>query len=342
MSNKRILVTGGAGYIGSHVCVELLQRKYAVTIIDNFCNSHPAVLDRIERICGTRPDFINGDIQDTQLLNRLFYDHDFYAVMHFAGLKAVSESVEVPIKYYANNVCGSLKLLHAMKCAQVRRLVFSSSATVYGSPHTLPIREDFPKTATNPYGRSKVAVEDILGDISTSEQGWNIAILRYFNPVGSHESGLIGEDPVGIPNNLFPYIAQVAVGRRDKLFVYGGDYPTPDGTGIRDYVHVVDLAEGHIAALEYIHEQGNILLTLNLGTGQGYSTLDVINAFERVTRLRIPYQIVQRRSGDIAACWADPALAKRMLRWQAKRGLDTMCANTWQWQKMNPNGYKPA
>jgi len=280
-----------------------------------------------------------GDIRDATLLNQLFASQPIRAVMHFAGLKAVGESVEKPVEYYDNNVRGTLELLAAMRRAQVRTIVFSSSATVYGDPATVPIREDFPRSATNPYGRSKLMIEDILADLHCAEPGWNVARLRYFNPVGAHESGLIGEDPRDIPNNLMPYVAQVAIGRRERLAVFGNDYPTPDGTGVRDYIHVVDLAEGHVAALDWLEREGG-LLTVNLGTGQGYSVLDMVRAFERAASRPVPYEIVGRRPGDIAACWADPSLARQLLGWQARRGIEAMCADAWRWQTMNPDGYR--
>jgi len=334
-----ILLTGGAGYIGSHACVALLGAGHDVTILDNLSNSSRTAVDRVARICGRAPAFIEGDVRDAVLLDRLFADYRIRAVMHFAGLKAVGESVEKPLEYYDNNVRGTLELLAAMRRAQVRTIVFSSSATVYGDPASVPIREDFPRSATNPYGRSKLMIEDILGDLHRAEPGWNVARLRYFNPVGAHESGLIGEDPQGVPNNLMPYVAQVAIGRRERLSVFGNDYPTPDGTGVRDYIHVVDLAEGHVAALAWLEREGG-LLTVNLGTGEGYSVLDMVRAVERAAGRPVPYAIVGRRAGDVAACWADPSLARQLLDWQAQRGIDTMCADAWRWQTMNPDGYR--
>ncbi|MDX2074222.1 MAG: UDP-glucose 4-epimerase GalE [Alphaproteobacteria bacterium] len=333
-----ILVTGGTGYIGSHVCVALLQNGYKVTILDNLCNSRQGVVDRIEAITGIRPAFIQGDIRDAAMLDRIFSERPFHAVMHFAGLKAVKESVQKPLEYYDNNINGTLHLLSAMRRAGVKTFIFSSSATVYGDPERSPVREDAPRAATNPYGRSKLMIEDILADLYHSETGWRLARLRYFNPVGAHESGLIGESPLGVPNNLMPFIAQVAIGRREKLFVYGADYPTPDGTGIRDYIHVMDLAEGHLAALRHCGQKQG-LFTVNLGTGQGYSVMEMIRAFGRACGHDIPYEINDRRPGDIAACWANPALALSLLGWHATRDIDAMCADSWRWIKNNPNGY---
>jgi UDP-glucose 4-epimerase len=335
---KNIFITGGLGYIGSHICVVLIEAGFEISIIDNLSNSNRNVLDRIEVISGVRPRFYEGDIRDKSLLDNIFANQRFDAVIHFAGLKAVGESVDKPIDYYDNNVGGSLCLLIAMKKAEIGTLVFSSSATVYGDPHTVPIKEDFPCSTTNPYGSSKLTIENILSDLAKAEPEWNIARLRYFNPVGAHEGGLIGEDPKGIPNNLMPYIAQVAAGRREKLQVFGGDYPTPDGSGVRDYIHVMDLAEGHLAALRYC-QNNNDLLTVNLGTGQGISVIQMIAAFERVSGQQVPFEFVGRRLGDIAQCWADPTLAKQLLDWGAERSLDVMCADTWRWQSMNPKGY---
>ena len=409
-----ILITGGTGYIGSHTCVALAQAGHDdIVILDNLSNSRPSVIDRLETLCGKRPRFIQGDVRAAALLDRIFADFSVRAVIHFAGLKAVGESVAKPLEYYDNNVRGTLELLAAMRRAGVRTMVFSSSATVYGDPASVPIREDFPRSATNPYGRSKLIIEDILADLYNAEPGWRIARLRYFNPVGAHESGLIGEDPQGIPNNLMPFVAQVAAGRRECLNVWGNDYPTPDGTGVRDYIHVVDLAEGHIAALNYLNadfvggapsprpvaadfvggpppgrsdfdlatdrpeggpptnnatdrpeggpptnnatdrpEGGpptnnepritphdSTFLTVNLGTGQGYSVLDMIKAFEQASGRRIPYKIAPRRAGDIAQCWADPSLAHELLGWKAKRGLEQMCADAWRWQQGYPHAH---
>ena len=329
-----ILVTGGTGYIGSHTVVELMQAGFDILIVDNFCNSKATVLDRIERIVGRRPGFVEADVRDRQAMRALFSEHRVEAVIHFAGLKAVGESMDQPLRYYDNNVYGSLVLFEAMAEAGVKTLVFSSSATVYGDPHAVPIREDFPLSATNPYGRSKLMIEEMLGDIARSDADWRIALLRYFNPVGAHESGLIGEDPNGIPNNLLPYIAKVAIGTLAELAVFGNDYPTHDGTGVRDYIHVVDLARGHLAALTALTNSEGVLIA-NLGTGQGYSVLDVIRAFESASARKVPYQIVGRRNGDIAACYADPSQAKALLGWQAQYGIDAMCRDAWRWQLMN-------
>jgi UDP-glucose 4-epimerase len=333
-----ILVTGGTGYIGSHTCVELLQAGHDVVIVDNLCNSHVEVLGRIETITGKRPRFERGDVRDADFLRRVFAEHAPAAVIHFAGLKAVGESVAKPLEYYDNNVIGTLSLLGAMRHARVRTLVFSSSATVYGDPHQVPIREDFPVSATNPYGRSKLMIEEILGDLAHAEADWRIARLRYFNPVGAHASGLIGEDPNGIPNNLMPFIAQVAVGRREYLSVFGNDYPTPDGTGVRDYIHVVDLARGHLAALDTLERLVG-LITVNLGTGRGYSVIDMVQAFQRASGRHVPYRIAPRRAGDVARCYADPGLAERLLGWRAEHDIDAMCTDTWRWQSANPDGY---
>jgi UDP-glucose 4-epimerase len=332
-----ILVTGGAGFIGSHTCVVLAKAGHSIVIIDNLSNSRPSVIDRLERICGTRPNFVRGDIRDAAFLDLIFAEYHITAVIHFAGLKAVGESVEKPLKYYDSNVRGTLELLAAMRRANVKTLVFSSSATVYGDPASVPIREDFPRSPTNPYGRSKLIIEEILKDLQRAEPDWRIANLRYFNPAGAHESGLIGEDPQDIPNNLMPYLAQVAIGRLEKLSVFGDDYPTPDGTGVRDYIHVMDLAEGHVAAIEYLKQAGG-LLTVNLGTGKGTTVLEMIRAFAHASGRSIPYQIVGRRSGDIAQCYADSKKANMILGWQAKQGIDTMCADAWRWQQANTTG----
>ncbi|NHC07490.1 UDP-galactose 4-epimerase [Azonexus fungiphilus] len=332
-----ILVTGGTGYIGSHTVVELLARGEEVLILDNLCNSSRKVLDRIETIAGRRPDFVEADIRDHAALCALFAARPIDSVIHFAGLKAVGESVEKPLEYYDNNVTGSLSLLRAMRASGVRRLVFSSSATVYGDPHSVPIREDFPLQATNPYGRNKLMVEEILRDLMRAEADWRFAILRYFNPVGAHASGLIGESPNGIPNNLMPFVAQVAVGLRPQLSVFGSDYPTPDGTGVRDYIHVVDLARGHLAALDALTRDDRSL-TVNLGTGRGYSVLEMVRAFEQASGRPVPYQLVGRRPGDIATCYADPAQAEALLGWRAQRGIEEMCVDTWRWQSANPDG----
>ena len=336
----KILLTGGTGYIGSHTCVQLLEAGHEVGIVDNLSNSKLVVLDRIEKICGRRPEFFNVDICDYQPLARVIAENSFVSVIHFAGLKAVGESVEKPLLYYRNNVGGTLNLLEAMHAAGVRNLVFSSSSTVYGDPQTVPIREDFPVGgATNPYGRSKFMIEQILVDWQKANPTLNVALLRYFNPVGAHSSGLMGEDPNGIPNNLMPYITQVAVGRRTHLNVFGNDYQTHDGTGVRDYIHVVDLATGHLRALEKLNTNPGLGIW-NLGTGHGYSVLDVVNAFAAASGRQIPYKIVGRRAGDIAACYADPGKANRELGWQAKFGIEQMCIDSWNWQAKNPNGYE--
>ena len=326
-----ILVTGGTGYIGSHTTVELMHAGIEVLVVDNFCNSKPEVLGRIGQIVGRRPEFVGADIRDGEALKALFARYHIDSVIHFAGLKSVGESVALPLQYYDNNVRGSLVLFEAMERAGVKKLVFSSSATVYGDPHAVPIREDFPLSATNPYGRSKLIIEDILRDVALADSSWHIALLRYFNPVGAHQSGLIGEDPHGVPNNLMPYIAKVAVGDLEQLSVFGSDYPTHDGTGVRDYIHVVDLAHGHIAALKAL-EGSEGILTANLGTGRGYSVLEVIRAFESSSGRKVPYRVVGRRPGDIATCYADPSLAKSLLGWQAKYDIDVMCRDAWRWQ----------
>ncbi|PRD42207.1 UDP-glucose 4-epimerase GalE [Phyllobacterium phragmitis] len=333
-----ILVTGGAGYIGSHTCVELLKAGHDVVVIDNFDNSHPEALNRIAKIAGRAPASEAGDIRDQAFLEDVLRRHDCTSVIHFAGLKAVGESGEKPLLYYDYNVVGTLRLLQAMQAANVRKLVFSSSATVYGEPQKLPLEEDHPLSATNPYGRTKLVIEDMLRDFHRSDPSWHIAILRYFNPVGAHESGLIGEDPKGIPNNLMPIIAQVASGRREKLNVWGNDYPTPDGTGIRDYIHVVDLAKGHLKALDKLDQPQ--CFAVNLGTGQGYSVMEVIKAFEHVSNREINYEVAPRRPGDVASCYSDPSHAKGFLGWSATKNLRDMCQDMWNWQVKNPNGYE--
>lgn len=330
--DMKVLVTGGAGYIGSHACVELLQAGYEVVVVDNLCNSKRAVLERVRTITGKAPWFYLADLRDVSALRAIFSAHEIGAVIHFAGLKAVGESVQQPLRYYDNNVGATLGLCQVMAEHGVFNLVFSSSATVYGDPALVPIREDFPLSATNPYGRSKLMVEDILRDLHVSDPRWNVALLRYFNPVGAHASGLIGEDPNGIPNNLMPYVAQVAAGELPRLSVFGMDYPTPDGTGVRDYIHVVDLALGHLKALEKLQSRPGVV-TYNLGTGRGYSVLEMVAAFERASGRAVPYQVVNRRPGDIAACYADPSLAKAELDWFAERGVDEMCADAWRWQQ---------
>jgi UDP-glucose 4-epimerase len=339
-----ILVTGGAGYIGSHTCLELLSAGYNVTVLDNYCNSNPESLNRVERISGKVITRIEADIRDGAALTRALRESGAEAVIHFAGLKAVGESVQQPLSYYDNNVVGTLRLLEAMNTCGVKTLVFSSSATVYGDPQRLPLTEDHPLSATNPYGRTKLVIEDMLRDAYASDDSWRIGILRYFNPVGAHESGLIGEDPQGVPNNLLPFVAQVAVGRREFLNVWGNDYATPDGTGVRDYIHVVDLALGHLRTLEALGRplSGSAkgqCLAINLGTGVGYSVLDMVKAFEQASGKPIPYQVQPRRPGDIAACYAEPTLAKELLGWHATRDLQTMCVDTWRWQSSNPRGY---
>lgn len=333
-----ILVTGGAGYIGTHTVVELLNAGNDVIVLDNLSNSSIEALNRVERITGKSVTFYQGDILNKALLQKVFNDHAIDSVIHFAGLKAVGESVAKPLKYYENNVTGTLILCQVMAEFKVKNLVFSSSATVYGDPASLPITEDFPTGATNPYGQSKLMVEHILADVHNADPSWNIARLRYFNPVGAHASGLIGEDPNDIPNNLMPFIAQVAVGKRTALSVFGNDYPTHDGTGVRDYIHVVDLANGHLKALAKLATKPG-LVTYNLGTGQGYSVLDMVKAFEKACSNTIAYQIAPRRPGDIAACYADPTRAREDLGWQATHTLEDMANSSWHWQSTNPNGY---
>jgi len=336
-TKSSILVTGGTGYIGSHTVVELIAQGHEVVIIDNLCNSKRSVIDTIAKISGRKPQFINLDLRDKAGLKELFAAHSFDAVLHFAGLKSVGESVAKPLLYYDNNIVGTIHLLEAMEAAGVKTMVFSSSATVYGDPASVPITEDFPLSVTNPYGRSKLIIEDILRDTVRADPQWKVALLRYFNPVGAHESGLIGEDPRGTPNNLMPYVAQVAAGILPQLSVYGADYPTSDGTGVRDYIHVVDLAQGHLAALKALEGQPD-LLTMNLGTGRGYSVLEMIKAFADVTGRKINYRIVARRPGDVAECYADPSLAFRLMGWRAQRGVEAMCADAWRWQKSNTPG----
>lgn len=339
MQNKIVLVTGGLGYIGSHTVVELLNVGYEVVVIDNLSNSKTNVLNRVEQICSKRPEFYRLDILDKEALREVFAKYKFDAVIHFAALKAVGESVTQPYQYYQNNVSGSLNLFNVMDEFKVKTIVFSSSATVYGEPHTTPITEDFPLTANNPYGWTKLMTEQILKDIYHADQSWSIGVLRYFNPVGAHKSGLIGEDPNGIPNNLMPYISQVAVGKLKCLRVFGNDYPTHDGTGVRDYIHVVDLAHGHLKALEYLFSH-NELLTVNLGTGVGYSVLDVVKAFSQACSHPINYIIEPRRAGDVAKCFADPGKANALLNWNTRYNLADMCQDSWNWQKNNPHGYQ--
>lgn len=334
-----ILVTGGAGYIGSHTCVQLLDAGYGVIVVDNLSNSKEESLKRVERITGKGISFNRTDLLDKASLSSIFAENQIDSVIHFAGLKAVGESVAVPLRYYNNNITGTIVLCEVMKERGVKNIVFSSSATVYGDPESVPIRENFPLGATNPYGRSKLMIEEILRDLHVSDSEWNIALLRYFNPVGAHESGLIGEDPNDIPNNLMPFISQVAIGKRDELSVFGNDYPTPDGTGVRDYIHVVDLAIGHIHALKKLEQEPGVV-TYNLGTGHGYSVLEMVKAFEKGSGRKVPYKITARRPGDIASCYADPTKAYEELGWKASRGIDEMCSDAWRWQSKNPNGYE--
>lgn len=335
----KLLITGGAGYIGSHTCVELLEAGHELVVVDNLSNSKQTSLDRVSEITGRSVHFIEADIRESERMRELLVDEQITAVIHFAGLKAVGESTQKPVEYYDNNVSGTVSLLKAMAEAEVYTMIFSSSATVYGDPHSVPITEDFPLSATNPYGWSKLMVEQILSDLQASDDRWSISLLRYFNPVGAHPSGLIGEDPNGIPNNLLPYISQVAIGKLSYLRVFGDDYPTPDGTGVRDYIHVVDLAQGHLAALNRnANRPGRHVY--NLGTGTGYSVLEMRAAFEEACGRSIPHEIVARRPGDIAACWADPSLARQELRWVAKLGVTDMTTDAWRWQSNSPNGYE--
>lgn len=340
MDNKYILVTGGTGYIGSHTIIALDDAGYNFIVFDNLSNSSKESLPRVEKIIGKEISFEEGDIRDKEKLQSVFDRYDIDAVIHFAGLKAVGESVEKPLEYYDNNINGTLTLLEIMKKNNCKKIVFSSSATVYGDPHTTPIRENFSTSATNPYGRTKLFIEEILKDLYLSDNEFQIVILRYFNPIGAHESGHIGEDPNGIPNNLMPFISQTAIGKREYLSVFGGDYDTVDGTGVRDYIHVVDLAEGHVKAIEYIYKNTfDKPLIINLGTGKGYSVLEVVKAFEKVTEQKVPYKIVDRRAGDIAMCFADAQYAKEVLTWEASKDIEEMCRDTWRWQSQNPNGY---
>ncbi len=334
----KILVTGGTGYIGSHTCVQLIEKGWQPVIIDSLVNSKISVLDRIQKITGTRPSFIQGDVREGDLLKKVLREHAIEAVIHFAGLKAVGESINMPLNYYDNNVHGSMVLMEAMKQCKVKTLVFSSSATVYGDAAEMPLKEDAPTSATNPYGQSKLMVEKIIADLCASEPGWSITALRYFNPVGAHVSGLIGEDPQGIPNNLMPFLAQVAVGRREELKVFGNDYKTPDGTGVRDYIHVIDLAKGHLSALTHGHGKAGHHV-FNLGTGKGNSVLEMLNAFGKACGKELKCKFVSRRPGDVAASWADPHKAQSVLGWQAEKSIDDMCQDTWRWQSQNPTGY---
>jgi len=334
----KVLVTGGAGYIGSHTCVELLNNGHDVIIVDNLSNSKPEVINRIKELTGKDFKFYKADILNKKEIDKIFKENNIEAVIHFAGLKAVGESVKIPLRYYYNNVTGTLVLCEVMQKHNVKKMVFSSSATVYGKPKTVPITENFPLSATNPYGRTKLMIEQILRDVYVSDNDWSIALLRYFNPIGAHESGRIGEDPNGIPNNLMPYITQVAIGKRERLNVFGDDYDTHDGTGVRDYIHVVDLAKGHLKALEKVMSTKGVK-AYNLGTGVGYSVLDVVRNFEKVTGKKIPYVITSRRPGDIDKCYADPTKACKELGWKAEKTLEDMCKDAWNWQRNNPDGY---
>lgn len=338
MTIKNVLLTGATGYIATHTWIELLRAGYRVVGIDNLCNSSAKVLERIAMVTSQTPVFVQGDVRDRVLVDKVLRDHDIDAVVHFAALKAVGESVSMPLSYYTNNLGSLIALCEAMEAAGIYTLVFSSSATVYGNPHTVPIQEDFPLSATNPYGQTKLMSEQILRDVERANPKWRIGYLRYFNPVGAHESGLLGEDPRGIPNNLMPYVARVAAGKLERLNVFGGDYPTPDGTGVRDYIHVVDLATGHLRALDYLATAGEGI-TVNLGTGQGYSVLEVVAAYEKAAGRPIPYTIAARRTGDIATCYANPSLAEEKLGWRAERSLEDMCRDSWRWQSTYPNGF---
>ena len=338
--NPRILVTGGAGYIGSHTIVELYKAGYEVVVYDNLDNSSKESLNRVQKIINKKITFIEGDIRNKHKLNEVFHDYNIKSVIHFAGFKAVGESVQEPLKYYNNNVNGTIVLLEVMKENNIKNIVFSSSATVYGDPESCPISEDFPIRATNPYGRTKIFIEEILKDMNVSDD-FNVIVLRYFNPVGAHESGLIGEDPNGIPNNLMPYISQVVIKKREYLSIYGNNYDTPDGTGVRDYIHVMDLAYGHVCALRTLESLKSEFLTVNLGTGKGYSVFEVLKAFEGASGKTIPYKIKDRRNGDIAQCYADPSYAYEILGWKASKNLQDMCRDAWNWQSNNPNGYIP-
>ena len=338
---RTVLLTGATGFIGSHTCVEVIAAGWTPIIVDNLCNSSAVVLDRIALITGERPAFVNADIRDRAALDRIFAEHEIEAVVHFAGLKAVGESMAEPLRYYGNNVVGTMTLLDAMHRHGVKRIVFSSSATVYGTTERMPLTEDSPVGAVNPYGRSKLMIEQVLRDIAASDPDWRVMLLRYFNPVGAHESGLIGEDPAGIPNNLMPFVAQVAVGRRPRLQIFANDYPTPDGTGVRDYIHVVDLALGHVAGLEkLLNSDAPSESIINLGTGRGNSVLEVVRSFEAASGRPVPFEFVARRPGDVATCYADTSRAATLLGWHAKRDLDAMCADSWRWQLSNPRGFQ--
>lgn len=334
-----VLVTGGAGYIGSHAAVELLENGYNIVVVDNLSNSKLEAINRVKELTGKDFPFYQFDLLDFDSMEQLFQKYQFDSVIHFAGLKAVGESVEIPLKYYHNNVTGSLNLCKLMQKYNVKKMVFSSSATVYGNPDRVPIDESFPLSATNPYGRTKLMIEEILRDLYVSDSTWRIALLRYFNPIGAHKSGRIGENPNGIPNNLMPYITQVAVGKREKLYVFGNDYDTHDGTGVRDYIHVVDLVRGHIKALEYL-EHNTGVEAFNLGTGTGYSVLDIVNTFSEVNNVKIPYEFIDRRPGDVAISYANPEKANRLLKWKTEYNLRQMCEDSWRWQVQNPNGYE--
>ena len=338
MESIMVLVTGGAGYIGSHTCIALDEAGFDFVVFDNLCNSSRESLKRVEKIIGKKVKFINGDIRNAKNLQDAFDMYDIDSVIHFAGLKAVGESVEKPLEYYDNNINGTIVLCQVMEENNCKKIVFSSSATVYGDPRTTPIKEDFPLSATNPYGRTKLFIEEILRDLFVADNAYKIVLLRYFNPVGAHKSGTIGEDPNGIPNNLMPFISQTAVKKREFLNVFGGDYDTKDGTGVRDYIHVVDLAQGHVNALQKISDLSDVL-TVNLGTGNGYSVLDMVKAFEKASGKEVPYKITARRSGDIATCFADPSYAYETLGWRATRGVEEMCEDSWRWQSNNPDGY---
>jgi UDP-glucose 4-epimerase len=335
----KVLVCGGAGYIGSHACVALAARGHGPLVFDNLSNASAEAVRRVSELVGFEVPFVHGDVRDATALDALFAREGVEAVIHFAALKAVGESVRAPLAYFDNNIGGTITLLQAMQRAGVSKLVFSSSATVYGDGAMVPVREDAPLSVTNPYGRTKLVMEQLIGDLCVAEPGFGAMLLRYFNPVGAHESGRIGEDPRGVPNNLMPYIAQVAVGRRERLQVFGGDWPTRDGTGVRDYIHVCDLAEAHVAALEHLQRGASGATAVNLGTGRGTSVLELLRAFEQASGRRIPYDIVARRDGDVAELWADPAFAERLLGWRARHGIDRMCEDAWRWQAMNPGGY---
>ena len=335
---ETILVTGGAGYIGSHTVLELLNKGYNVVVMDNLCNSSKESLRRVEELTGKKVTFYETDIRDAEGTDKIFKAHKIDAVIHFAGLKAVGESCQIPLKYYENNIGGTVTLLEVMQKNNVKKIIFSSSATVYGTPERLPLDENCRLSTTNPYGSTKLMLETVLQDLYKSDNEWNVILLRYFNPVGAHPSGLIGEDPRGIPNNLMPYIAQTAAGRREYLSVFGNDYPTPDGTGVRDYLHVVDLARGHVAAMDYMAERKGVFV-FNLGTGHGYSVLDMVHAFEKATGKKVPYKIAPRRAGDVAEVYCDPGKAERELGWKAEHSLEDMCRDSWNWQSKNPNGF---